>query len=353
MSNVLNNDYLNINPSEIIVRTMTITCKTSHTIDHKTVCDKLKMNKYITCKKYKKDGFMYIEGTPKKPIKSANIVKDSATDNKTDNKKDNKTDNTTDNKKDKVIVIRSTNNLFYNQITLEIKLLDDKIINCKVFTNGSIQMTGCRNKSDAIEASRTIVAAIRKIGGYLPNDDDKNNEFRVKLMNFDIRLINSNFRIGEIIDRYNLFNFLTKNHNFLVKFEPTDYPGVKIQYECYLDQTMSEWKREDVCEWLQNNGCKECIPKFFNNNITGSELINISHTKLKNMGIDNFKIRTKLMKLIKSKELIKKVTIIVFRTGELIITGANAMNQIYLAYNFINDVIDKNYEDLIVIESDV
>ena len=54
MSNVLNNDYLNINPSEIIVRTMTITCKTSHTNDHKIVCEKLKMNKYITCKKYKK-----------------------------------------------------------------------------------------------------------------------------------------------------------------------------------------------------------------------------------------------------------------------------------------------------------
>ena len=64
-----NKNYLNICPTDVIVRTMTITCKTSHIISHDFVCKNLKTGKYIISKKYKKDGYLYIEGTPSKPIK--------------------------------------------------------------------------------------------------------------------------------------------------------------------------------------------------------------------------------------------------------------------------------------------
>ena len=49
--------------------------------------------------------------------------------------------------------------VFYNQITLEIQIREDKIVNTKIFTNGQIQMTGLKSKEDGLE----ILEIVRKI----------------------------------------------------------------------------------------------------------------------------------------------------------------------------------------------
>ena len=43
----------------------------------------------------------------------------------------------------------------------------------------------------------------------------------------------------------------------------------------------------------------------------------------------------------------KKITIAVFRSGKIIITGARSMEQINDAYNFVNGLLKKNFNDVV------
>jgi hypothetical protein len=54
---------------------------------------------------------------------------------------------------------------FYNQITLIIKLNENKIINCKIFNNGSIQLTGCKHEDDGKEISKILIEEFKRIKG--------------------------------------------------------------------------------------------------------------------------------------------------------------------------------------------
>lgn len=299
----------NYSPTPFVIRTITITCKTSHKLNYDKVCEQLPITNRIINIEYKKhkNGKIHIRGNKPNPSK----------------------------------------NLFYNQLTVEVLLGDNKKINCKLFTNGVIHMTGCRSKYDAYNASGIIVNAIEKIIGYCnqqPTDI-------VSIFDYSIRMINSNFNIGEpnTIDRYELYDILNKDFKYFFSyFNPDKYPGVKIYFKYYNNPSMYNWKPIDVCNWLQSNKLDICIPVLFNNNISGTKLINLSHNDLINMGIDDSLIRDKLYKAINNKKLIKNVTIIVFRTGQIIITGAQNYDQLTSAYDFINNVISDHYDDIII-----
>jgi len=286
---------------------MTLTCKTSHKLRYEHVCDKLPVDNSILTIEYEKEGQVFTKGDKKKKSKR----------------------------------------LFYNQLTLEVLLGDQKKVNCKVFTNGVIQMTGCRTRYDAHNASAIVVDAVERINGY----DIENKGDLVSIRNYSIRLINSNFNIGadRVIDRYELYNVLNANFDFLLSyFNPDQYPGVKVYFKYYQDDDMYDWKTINVCQWLTSIKGDVCIPIFFKHNITGKDLIKLSHKKLIAMGIDDFSIRDKIYRAINSKKLVKTVTIIVFRTGQIIITGANSLAQLYSAYDFINNTIDTYYSDVIM-----
>lgn len=317
-------------PSEIFISTMTVTCKTSHTLDYEYTYKNIKATKSIRAIRYKdNNGNIKILGKSKnsKPPKR----------------------------------------LFCNQITLEILIPNTKkLITCKVFKNGAIHMVGCRSRNDAVCVSKIIVSEIKSIGGYvytLPTLINKfkpsnlahliNNYFSptIKIYDFKIRLINSNFNMGvgnKSIDRYELYRLLSQNHNYLVKFEPDTYPGVKLYLPLYQNNKCYNWKIRDVAKWLIKIGCKECIPKFHNKKIDGDKLLYIDHHNLKKMGIDNSDIREKIVNSLNSKTFIKKVTIITFRTGQILITGANQFIQLEKSYKFISNFINRFANQVVV-----
>jgi hypothetical protein len=43
----------------------------------------------------------------------------------------------------------------------------------------------------------------------------------------------------------------------------------------------------------------------------------------------------------------KRITMSIFRTGSIIITGAREMKQIEAAYNFLNNIFDKHYKTVL------
>jgi|TARA_Y100000389_G_scaffold118289_1_gene115480 TATA-box binding protein (TBP) (component of TFIID and TFIIIB) len=180
---------------------------------------------------------------------------------------------------------------FDNQATVFIKLKDETYANMKIFKNGKIQMTGLKAINNGIEAINILIDYIKNIHTEKNNILDKIED--VKLTNYKICLINSDFKFEHKIRRNDLHLFITKNTGLVCSYEPCIYPGVKIQY-FYNDDNDGECKCSEYC--------------------------------------DNKKKTSKC----------SKITIAIFESGCTIITGAKNINQINTTYKFITDLVNNN-----------
>ena len=175
---------------------------------------------------------------------------------------------------------------FYNQITLHIKI--DKIINVKIFNNGSIQMTGLKNCDQSDKILDFLIERFYK---------DKIIQ-SINILSKKIVMINSDFHIGFMINRERLQRLMCEKQ-YYSSFEPIIYPGVNIKYY-YNDSNNSN----GIC---QCSGI--CDGKGLNGNC-------------------------------------KRITIAVFNSGSTIITGGESIKQINTAYNFIKNIISENKSSL-------
>ena len=178
---------------------------------------------------------------------------------------------------------------FYNQITMYIYL--KKLVNVKVFNNGSIQMTGIKNDQMGIDVNNIITKKLSVI--YSKN---------VNVSNYKTVMVNSDFDYGYSIDPVALHRLIEEN-NYYSSYEPCNYPGVNIKY--YYNSHCDK----------NNDGICRCTE--------------ICRGKGVNMEC-------------------KRITVAVFTSGKTIITGGNSIEQIYIARDFIRDFIFK-YKDKILI----
>ena len=138
--------------------------------------------------------------------------------------------------------------------------------------------------------------------------DDKTNVLVEDLIygNIQVFMINTDFKIyknielteGFTIKRRVLHNILINNDNAIARFDPSTYPGVKIEY----------W-------WNKTNDIRDASIHFDKRNV-----------KSKSNIIDG----------------IKKITIAVFESGSVLITGAVTIDQVDEAYAYICNVILTN-----------
>lgn len=192
---------------------------------------------------------------------------------------------------------------FDNQATVILKKYHDNqdtpnYSNMKIFKNGNVQVTGLKT----IDHGVTIILFLIE---YLQNLHKKYGELldtadEMHLSKYKICLINSDYRIGFEINRDSLNRVIQTKYNVFCNYEPCIYPGVKIQFS-WNDESM----QTGVCQCSKQCNGKGC-------------------------GHGNGNC--------------KKITIAVFQSGCIIITGAQSYAQINTAYNFINDIIEKNKE---------
>lgn len=188
---------------------------------------------------------------------------------------------------------------FYNQITLHVYL--DKLVNVKLFNNGRIQMTGLKSKKQGIDIIHIILLELKKLpAANLSNILDNSNP---EIVDSYIVLINSDFDLKFKIKREKLQRIII-DKGYYSSYEPIIYPGVNIKY--YFNKEK------------QQNGICNCE--------------NLCNGKGKN-------------------GLCKKVTVAVFNSGKIIITGGQSYEQLNTAYQFINDLIKENKEELMVKEN--
>ena len=177
---------------------------------------------------------------------------------------------------------------FYNQITIHIFF--EKIVNVKIFNNGRIQMTGLKKNNQGKEVIKIFLEEVNKL-----SEEYKKEIYEVSNPKFTwikTVLINSDFDLHYKVDREALHRSII-DEGYYSSFEPCIYPGVNIKY--YYNK------------FKGNNGICDC-EKMCNGK-----------------GKDN---------------TCKKITIAVFNSGKIIITGGNSMEHIEIAYNFIYNFIE-------------
>jgi TATA-box binding protein (TBP) (component of TFIID and TFIIIB) len=202
---------------------------------------------------------------------------------------------------------------FYNQVTIVFHYKKD--LNIKVFRNGSIHITGIINHDDGKICVGFLIDEIKRIY-ELDNTIVKNPEDIDKLALYDwkIVLINSDFDCNFKIRREKLNDILDNDYGLVVNYESDSYPGVKISFF---------WSEKDAGKFdnrigknIKTGVCNCKIDKTCTGKGTGT---------------------------LDAKDKCRKITISVFQSGKIIITGARNYDQIDECYNFIISILQKYY----------
>ena len=175
--------------------------------------------------------------------------------------------------------------IFYNQATIHV-IQDGKIMNVKLFNNGRVQITGLKHENQG-------EILVNKLLQYF-------KDFEIvcdytKLIDSQIVMINSDFDLGFEINREELHKEIIDS-DIYSSYEPCIYPGVNIKYFINSNNTFS-----GICD------CNR-----------------LCNGKGKGCGDGDC----------------KKVTIAVFKSGKVIITGGSNKSQINESYRFITNFIE-------------
>jgi TATA-box binding protein (TBP) (component of TFIID and TFIIIB) len=196
---------------------------------------------------------------------------------------------------------RKAKKRFDNQVTvilrMEEKDLPTQFVNVKVFKNGNVQMTGLKHVEQGHSVLNIVIDQIKSIqknGQVVAETIDT-----IEKTNYKICLINSDFRMGIEIKRDKLNKLMQNEYRVYSSFEPCIYPGVKIQFCWNEDHTSKNGVCKCACE-CQGKGSGQGDGQC------------------------------------------KKITIAVFQSGCIIITGAQTYEQIDDAYAFICNVVRTN-----------
>ena len=199
---------------------------------------------------------------------------------------------------------KKENDNFYNSCSIIVKGdLLTKCVNIKLFNNGKITLTGSKNELDGYN-SCVVLLNIMKNEPLIFLDADVNSLNNMKIDNYKITMINSDFNTHFKIDLLKLLSILNNNDKDLfTKFNPEKYRGLIIGYYWNLNKAKQDGKCLCKCKCNgkgNGNGDGQC----------------------------------------------KKITISVFKSGSIIITGGRLVKQIEDAYSLINEIFRDNYYEI-------
>lgn len=193
-----------------------------------------------------------------------------------------------------------TSKSFFNQSTLVLRRKINegtpqegwKEVNVKLFANGGIQMTGVTSEEFAYNTIVWLLETIKTLP-VSPFAEP------ASIDRFSVQLINTDYALNKFINQDALHKILINDYNLFSMLEKTIYQGVNTKF---FYNTRNPAKGICECE----KGCK--------GQGTGD-----------------------------GEGECKRITMSIFRTGRIIITGARQLNQIRAAYDFLNTVFEKHH----------
>jgi TATA-box binding protein (TBP) (component of TFIID and TFIIIB) len=196
---------------------------------------------------------------------------------------------------------------FFNQSTIVVRKAINKEktqfkeVNVKLFGNGGIQMTGIPAEEFAKETLMWLLDELYTVKAAAPIFTAK-----PMLEKFKVQLINSDYQVACPINRTALHTILSRTYGLFSTFESTIYQGVNTKY--YYNDKHPDPDRPGIC--LCTKRCR--------GQGTGS-----------------------------GPGECKRITMSVFQTGKIIITGGRYMFQLEEAYNFLNRVLQDHAEEVL------
>jgi TATA-box binding protein (TBP) (component of TFIID and TFIIIB) len=188
---------------------------------------------------------------------------------------------------------------FENQVTMLVRLSTGQMANCKVFRNGKVQITGLRHIEDGKKFIEFIIAEIKAIATLQQQTGSELQPIvastcDMQVSQYNVALINTDVRLGFEVKREALYDELrTSCSHLYVTYEPCIYPGVK--YLFYWNDMNEHQTGECTCNPLRPNSCK--------GNGTGS-----------------------------GPRQCKRITIAIFQSGCILVTGGSEYRHIEAAY---------------------
>lgn len=180
---------------------------------------------------------------------------------------------------------------FDNQVTLLVRLAGGASANCKVFRNGRVQITGLRSIEDGPLFIEQLISEARAASAV--DDKDAPN---MHVSSYAIALINTDVRLGYEVKREVLFDELrVRCPHLYVSYEPCIYPGVKFLF--YWNDAKAE--QDGACT------CKPDRPNVCSGRGSGS-----------------------------GPGQCKKMTVAVFQSGCMLVTGGSEYAHIDAAYAY-------------------
>lgn len=194
---------------------------------------------------------------------------------------------------------------FFNQSTVVVRKATNpertqfKEVNVKLFGNGGIQMTGIPAEDFAKETLTWILEELKKVKAPVFNTEPS-------LQKFKVQLINSDYQVAHAINRTALHSVLSRTYGLFSTFESTIYQGVNTKY--YFNDEHPDKNRPGICL------CKKRCRGQGSGSGDGE---------------------------------CKRITMSVFQTGKIIITGGRYLYQLEEAYNFLNAVLQRHASDVL------
>lgn len=180
-------------------------------------------------------------------------------------------------------------NAFLNQASIEL-FIDNANLNVKIFNNGSMQMTGCKGVDNFIKAIKIICEELRKIKGIMNKDT-----YKLELKPF-------------IVNREQVMPRKLKDLNIRM-IQTSFLVGMPID-------------RDKLCKLLN----KKNIHATFDPDTHPGVNIRFKYSQT------------------------KVLSIFVFESSSVILTGVNTKDHIIKAYNFIIYIILSNYKEIMLID---
>ena len=192
-----------------------------------------------------------------------------------------------------------TSKSFFNQSTIVLRRQIQngwKEVNVKLFANGGIQMTGVTSDSFARESIEWLFSTIKS----LPESPFIKP---ASINKFSVQLINTDYSLNKFINQDALHKILINEYNLFSMLEKTIYQGVNTKFFYNIKNP-----GKGVCE------CKKICKGQGSGDGEGE---------------------------------CKRITMSIFRTGKIIITGARDIKQIESTYDFLNQVFDKHHKTVL------
>ena len=179
----------------------------------------------------------------------------------------------------------------------------------KVFSNGGLHVTGCKRVIDAALDATMVCALLDQIFG-----SDKK---KIEIIDFQIQMLNSNFKVSIVFSR-----------PFYVVVE-----------------------QEHVSNCADSMMLSLTYILFSISQVTMDVELKLGKEKLDSVGVsaeykpsEHQGLRINFMRDPKTEK--SKVTIFIFSTGSIIMTGCKDMGYLRAAYEFVTNFLESNYDEL-------